>query len=100
MGERLSWWKLILGILLVGVGYLFWVQNHLQVATLSLNLGFAAWKTSQSWSVPGLLGVAFLLGLVPMWLWGLLAQTRLQGQIRKLQQELSFQTPPSKNSWQ
>ena len=100
MGERLSWWKLVLALLLALVCYLFWVQNQLQVANLSLNLGFMAWKTTQSWPVPTLLGGAFLLGLVPMWLWNLLAQARMQGQIRKLQQELSFQAPPSKNSWQ
>jgi hypothetical protein len=100
MSERYPWWKLLL-IALVGLlGYLFWAQNRLQVVSLTLNLGFAAWKLQEGWPVPSLLGIAFLCGLVPTLLWSWFQRARLENQVRKLQQELAIQSAPSKNSWQ
>ena len=63
-----TWTTLILGSLVILVGYLFYVQNSLRLVDLSLDLYFTAWKLSSPVPVSALayasFGTGLLLGLV------------------------------------
>ena len=97
--SRMGWFRLAL-LLLAGVLlYAFYAQNSLRQSELSMDLGFVAWKLSSAQPVPLLLGVAFLLGAVPLWIWGWWRGLALQGQIRQLRQELAVGSDRKKDGW-
>ncbi len=63
MGWR-GWTILVFGLVFLGVGALFYLQNSLRVTELSLNLGVVAFQLQQPMAVPLLLVIAFGSGLV------------------------------------
>lgn len=63
MGMR-GWFSLLLGLLILAIGALFYVQNSLRVVDLSLNLGFVAFKLQEPVAVPLALLASFGAGLL------------------------------------
>ena len=63
MGLR-GWSFLLLSLLALGVGALFWLQNSLRLVDLSLDLYFVAFKLQEPAPLPSVLLFAFGLGLL------------------------------------
>ena len=97
--SSVGWFRLALPLLIGVVLYAFYVQNSLRFSELSLDLGVVAWKLSGAQPVPLLLGVAFLLGALPFWIWGWWRGLALQAQIRQLRQELASGSDRRKDGW-
>lgn len=81
---------LLLLLLLAGVASLFWVQNSARTATLSLDLGLAAWQLARPVPIPALMaicaGSGMLLGLaVPGMAW-----LRARGEVRRLKAQAAL----------
>lgn len=88
-----GWLKLLSLLLTATVLYAFYMQNSLRTAELSLDLWFAAWKMTRPAPVPALIGGAFAAGLLVAGGWGWVRGLQLQGQIRRLQQEVALGAP-------
>lgn len=97
--SRMGWFRLALLLLAGVVVSAFYVQNSLRLVELSLDLGVVAWKLSSAQPVSLLLGVAFLCGALPFWIWGWWRGLALQGQIRQLRQELAVGSERKKDGW-
>lgn len=63
MGFR-GWSFLLLSLLALGAGGLFWVQNSLRLVDLSLDLYFFAFKLREPVPLPSVLMITFGLGLL------------------------------------
>ena len=85
-----GWIRLVLGLSVALAAYAFYVQNSLRAVDLSLDLWFAAWRLSRPIPVPALMAACFGAGLLLAGGWGWLRGLQLQGQIRRLQQELAM----------
>ena len=97
--SRTGWFRLAL-LLLTGVLLAaFYTQNSLRVSELSLDLGVVALRLSMAQPVPLLMGVSFLAGALPFWLWGWWRGLAQEGQIRQLRQEQAAGGERRKDTW-
>lgn len=97
-GRAWSWLAfLVLALMVLGAGWLFWVQNSAQPAPVSFELwGLGRW--GKVWKVSELVavsaGIGFLTGFLPL-AWSNLSQRR---RIRQLDQRLAMQQPADTSS--
>ncbi len=95
-----GWLGLLFLLLLaagIGCGYLFWLQNSLQVVTVSLEL-WGMGRLGRQMPLPELIawsaGVGFAVGLLPMFvLWW-----RRGSRIRQLEQQVAMSGSASSDS--
>lgn len=97
--ERGTWVQLGFWASIGTLLYAFYIQNSLRLSSLSLDLGFGAWKLAEPQPLPLLLLAAFAIGLLPISLWSWWKIAVLRGQIRKLQQELAMTSDLKKDGW-
>lgn len=77
----------------------FHVQNSSRVTALSLDLWFAAWKTSGVIPVPVLIWACLGVGLGAGYGVSAVRASQLERKVRRLEQELALSSRPVKDSW-
>lgn len=77
-------------VLLIAAGGLFYIQNSARTTQLSFDIGLAAWQLEREVSIPALVGICFLAGLVLGWLVAFVRIVRLGRQVRELEQRLTL----------
>jgi hypothetical protein len=87
--------RLLILLLAGGLATLFVLQNDGVIASLGLNLGFAAWRFTAPHPVALLMLASLGVGLVAGGGWGLLRASASNRRARRLEREMALSSPES-----
>ncbi|MSQ04163.1 MAG: hypothetical protein EXR71_20115 [Myxococcales bacterium] len=89
----MRWFKLGLGLLAMVALVAFFLQNSARSTLLSFDVGVAAWTLASPISIPALMGVCFLSGVLVALTWSMAGRIALARRLRQLEQEAALRTP-------